>query len=486
MRVVRMRNRLSGPEQIEQLGAFQTRKLRQSDADMTQGVIWKQLLEFSIPMAIGLLFQQFYNTVDTIVVGQFVGKEALAAVGSTGSIVNMLVGLCAGLSTGASVVISQFYGAHDHQKLHDAVHTTILLTFLMCIVATGVGVMIVPPMLRFMATPEDVFSQAQQYLTIYFAGIAGLLVYNMGSGILRAVGDSRRPLYFLCFSALINIAFDLLFVVTFHLGVAGVAYATILSQFLSAVLVLYSLSHTDAPYGIRWKKLRIRKHVLGRILAIGLPSGIQQAVTSFSNVFVQSYINVFGSACMAGWSSYNKLDAFVLIPMQSIALASTTFVGQNYGAKKLDRARKGNSQALIMSLIITAALSLAAVLLARPLMRFFTPDEEVIAYGIRFVTIITPFYVLSCFNQIYAGALRGIGNATAPTLIMLFSFVAFRQLYLFVNARFFDNSFFGMSLAYPLGWLVCSILIVICYRFSALCRPPKAAPAVPEKEQETK
>ncbi len=451
---------------------------------MTQGVIWKQLLEFSIPMAVGLLFQQFYNTVDTIVVGQFVGKEALAAVGSTGSIINMLVGLCAGLSTGASVVISQCYGAHDNQRLHDAVHTTILLTFVMCVAATAVGVCIVPAMLRFMATPQDVFAQAQQYLTIYFAGIAGLLVYNMGSGILRAVGDSRRPLYFLCFSALINIVFDLLFVVAFHMGVAGVAYATILSQFLSALLVLYSLSHTDAPYGIRWKKLCIRKYVLGRILSIGLPSGIQQAVTSFSNVFVQSYINVFGSACMAGWSSYNKLDAFVLIPMQSIALASTTFVGQNYGAKKLARARRGSGQALAMSIAITAALSLAAVLCARPLMRFFTPDEEVIAYGVRFVTIITPFYFLCCFNQIYAGALRGIGNATAPTIIMLLSFVAFRQLYLFANSRLWDNSFYGMSLAYPLGWLVCSVLITICYRCSALCRTPAQEESqAPEAEE---
>ena len=229
------------------------RRLRQADADMTQGVIWRQLLDFAVPMALGLLFQQLYNTVDTIVVGQFVGKEALAAVGSVGSVVNMLVGLCAGLSTGASVIISQCYGAHDNARLHDAVHTTIALTFLLCIAATVVGLAMVPLMLDLMATPADVIELSREYLNIYFAGITGLLIYNMGSGILRAVGDSRRPLYFLCVSALTNIVLDLVFVVVFHWGVAGVAYATIISQFASAVLVLIVLTRSDTAYGIKWR-----------------------------------------------------------------------------------------------------------------------------------------------------------------------------------------------------------------------------------------
>lgn len=443
---------------------------------MTEGVIWKQLVRFSIPMAIGLLFQQLYNTVDTIVVGRFVGKEALAAVGSTSSIVNMLVGLCAGLATGASVVISQCYGAREHQKLHDAVHTTILVTLVLSIFATVAGVLIVPPMLRLMETPADVFGEAQAYLTIYFAGVSGLLIYNMGSGILRAVGDSRRPLYFLIFSAVVNTFFDLLFVVRFHLGVEGVAYATILSQFLSALLVLFVLTHDQAPYGIRWRRLCIRRETLSRILSIGLPSGLQQAVTSFSNVFVQAYINFFGSACMAGWSSYNKLDVFILIPLQSIALASTTFVGQNHGAGKLSRARQGARQALGMSLVITAALSALLILCARPLLSLFTPDPEVIEYGARFIMLISPFYVTTCFNQIFAGALRGVGSANVPMAIMLFSFVAFRQLYLFVNSRL-GNSFVLVALAYPAGWVVCSVLLTLFYRRSALCRAQPGAPA---------
>lgn len=444
---------------------------------MTEGVIWKSLLRFTIPMAIGLLFQQLYNTVDSIVVGQFVGKEALAAVGSTTSIVNMLVGFCMGLSTGATVIISQSYGAHDHKKLHDAVHTTMVITFIMGIAATFIGLFAVKPMLRMMKTPADVFGEADAYLTIYFAGISGLLVYNMGAGILRAVGDSRRPLYYLIFSAVVNVVLDLVFVIKFNMGVAGVAYATIIAQFMSSALVLYSLTRTDQPYGIKWRNLGIRKDMLKNILDLGLPAGVQQAITSFSNVFVQSYINAFGSACMAGWTSYNKLDAYVLIPMQAIAMASTTFVGQNYGAGRLDRARKGAQQALGMSMIITALLSVAVIVFSRSLLRLFTPDQEVIEYGARFIALISPFYITTCFNQIYAGALRGIGQSKILMVIMLFSFVVFRQLYLLING-FFGGNFTMIALAYPAGWVLCSILMAIVYQRSPLSkRNVKAAMA---------
>ena len=435
------------------------------ERDLTRGSIRKGLVLFSLPLIAGNLLQQCYNIVDTWVVGRFLGSVALAAVGSTSSIINMLVGLSAGLSTGASVIISQCYGAHDNARLHDAVHTTIALTFLLCIAATVVGLAMVPLMLDLMATPADVIDLSREYLNIYFAGITGLLIYNMGSGILRAVGDSRRPLYFLCVSALTNIVLDLVFVVVFSWGVAGVAYATIISQFASAVLVLIVLTRSDTAYGIKWRQIRIRRGMLGRIMAIGFPSGIQQAITSFSNVFVQSYINYFGSACMAGWSSYNKLDVFVLIPMQSVALALTTFVGQNYGAGRMDRARKGVWQALWMTLSVTAVLCVAIVLGARPLNRLFTADEEVISYGVRFISIISPFYLACCFNQIYAGALRGAGDAKTPMYIMLFSFVLFRQAYLFIN-RQLGISFLGVTLAYPMGWIVCSVLMVLFYRRS--------------------
>ena len=357
------------------------RHIKRADSDMTSGSIWKLLITFALPLAAGLLFQQLYNTVDTIVVGKFVGKEALAAVGSTSSIINMLVGLCSGLSMGASVVISQSYGAKDYVRLHDAVHTTILVTIIMSVIATGAGMAIVDPMLTMMSTPDDVFGAAHDYLTIYFAGISGLFIYNMGSAILRAVGDSRRPLYFLIFSAVLNVILDLVFVIVFKMDIAGAAYATIVSQFLSAALVLFVLTRSAGPYAIHWGHLCIKGNILKQVLSIGLPSGVQQGLTSFSNVFVQSYVNAFGSDCMAGWSSYNKLDVYALVPAQSIAMASTTFVGQNYGARKLERARQGVKQALIMSISMTIFLCALLLIFRDQLLTLFTNDSLVIQYG---------------------------------------------------------------------------------------------------------
>ncbi len=442
------------------------------DIDLTEGNIWTHMIRFSVPMAIGLLFQQLYNTVDTLVVGQFVGKQAQAAVGSTGPIINTVVGFCAGLATGASVVISQRYGAHDDEGLSRAVHTTVAMTFILSVVTTAIGMAIIMPMLRFMQTPEDVIGESASYLSIYFSGISGILFYNLGSGILRAVGDSRRPLYFLIFSALLNTALDLLFVLRFGMKVDGVALATVLSQMISALLIMVTLSREKGNYGIRWKKVRIDRPSLRQILRLGLPSSIQSAITAFSNVFVQSYINYFGSACMAGYGVYAKIDAFALIPVQSISMSSTTFVGQNWGANKAGRARDGVRTAILMSIIATATLGLLVFLLARPLMTLFSPEEDVIEYGVRFIHIVTPFYLTICFNQIYAGALRGIGDATMPTVIMLISFVAFRQVYLAVT-KALGAGFIAVALAYPVGWILCSTLLIIRYSRSALVRGTK-------------
>jgi len=465
-------------------GKHTHRALRKTDTDMTQGTIWKQLLSYSVPLLVGLIFQQLYNMVDTVVVGRFVGKAALAAVGSTGSIVNMLVGFCAGLATGASVVISQCYGAKDMQRLHDAVHTTIVITFGLCAVMTALGLLIVEPALRMMDTPEDVIGEARVYLTIYFAGMSGMLIYNMGSGILQAVGDTRRPLYFLIFSAVVNTVLDLVFVLQFHLGVAGVAYATIIAQFLSAALILIVLSQDNAPYGIRWGHLRVSPDLFREILRIGMPSALQQAITSFSNIFVQGYINSFGSACMAGWSSYAKLDGLILLPTQSIAMASTTFVGQNYGANDMGRAKKGANQALRMSLLVTGLISALVMLFARPLLTLFTVEPDVLEYGQKFILMISPFYLMICFNQVYSGALRGIGNAKTPVMIMLFSFVVFRQLYLYVNSLL-GNSFVAVALAYPVGWVLCSTLLTILYYRSPLGRYREARAAGPEQQRQS-
>lgn len=449
--------------------------MARKDADMTQGDIWRHFIGFAVPLAIGLLFQQMYNTVDSIVVGQYVGEEALAAVGSTGTIINMLISLCNGLSLGAGVVISQAYGAHDEKRLHTAVNTTITVGFILCVIATFVGWVLVHPMLVMMQTPENVIGESETYLRIYFSGISGLLMYNIGGAILRAVGDSRRPLYFLIFSALTNTALDLLFVVGFNMGVAGVALATIIAQGLSAVLVLYVLSKEKGAYGLRWKEMHISIPELKAVASNGTPSGVQQALTSFSNVFVQSYINAFGSACMAGWNGYNKIDAFLMVPAMAIAQASTTFVGQNWGAKNAERARKGVRFAVTASFSSSVVLAILVMIFARPLMHLFSPEQQVVDYGVRFLRIITPFYVTVCFNQIFGGALRGIGNAKTPMFIMLGSFVIFRQIYLYLATYVLDMGFVGVALGYPMGWVLCSSLLTIAYFRSKLFKQDLAA-----------
>ncbi len=439
---------------------------KRKDKDMTRGPIVQQLIQFSIPLLIGQLFQQMYNTVDTLVVGNFVGKEALAAVGSTTSIINMLIGVFLGFSMGANVVVSQHYGANDEKSVHDTVHTTIIMSLAFSVVLTALGVALAPVMLRLMDTPADVFQDAATYLRIYFAGISGLILYNMGSGILRAVGDSKRPLLFLVFSAIMNTVLDLIFVIVFEMGVAGVAWATIISQFLSAVLILVVLSRTSGPYRLIWNHLKINREILNNIIKIGLPSSVQQGVTAFSNVFVQGYINGFGSSYMAGYSAYGKVDVFALLPMQAVSMASTTFVGQNIGAGNVPRAKKGIKAALLLSLGSTAVLIIPMMLFAPRVISLFNSDPEVIQYGALYMRLTSPFYLTVCINQILAGALRGAGDTRAPMFIMLGSFVVFRQIYLFVFSWIFPGNFYPIVFAYPAGWMLCSALISIYFKRS--------------------
>ena len=329
------------------------------DTDMTVGGIPRLLVTFALPLMIGNVFQQLYNTVDSIIVGNFVSKQALAAVGCTGPIINTLIGVFAGLAAGAGVVISQYYGAKDRERLSRSVQTTIVLTAIMCVILTGIGVAMTPLMLRLMDTPEDVMGAASEYLRIYFWGISGMLLYNIGAGILRAVGDSTHPLYFLIFSATTNTVLDYLFVKVFSFGIAGAAIATIVSQALSAVLVMRMLILSKEDYRVDLRALRLDGTTLKRICEIGIPSSLQMGVTAVSNVFVQSYINRFESSCMAGWAAYNKLDAFAMLPLMGFSMAVTTFVGQNYGAGKLDRARKGPLHALWIGTLIMIAISIA-------------------------------------------------------------------------------------------------------------------------------
>ncbi len=431
-----------------------------SAKDMTAGNIIFLLIQFSVPLIIGNLFQMMYNTVDSLVVGNFVGKEALAAVGSTTMIINMLVFFFNGVSIGAGVVISRYYGAKKYDSLHTAVETTIFVTLVCGVLFTVIGILLVRPMLIFMSTPEDVMDSATVYLKIYFAGMLGLLVYNMGSGILRAVGDTKRPLMFLIFTSVVNAVLDLLFVIVFHAGIAGVAYATIIAQFISAGMILVLLTRTKDVYYLSWKDLKCDVSVLKQIFTIGLPTGVQSVITAFSNIFVQSYINSFGSACMAGWSCYNKLDMFIMLPMQSVAQAATTFVGQNVGAGKEDRVNKGTVQAVTLAVGITAVIAAFLFVFASPANGIFTDDDGVVRYGVLFLKTNVFFMLFNCVNHTLAGALRGRGDSAGPMVIMILNFVVVRQIYLFIMTHFISNTERLVGLSYPVGWTACCIVEV--------------------------
>ncbi len=424
--------------------------------DMTEGSILRHLIAFSLPLLFGNIFQMLYNTVDSIVVGNFVGKEALAAIGSTTMIINIMIFFFNGVAVGGGVVIGNYFGAKKPDMLHRAVETTIAITILFGLFFTVAGIAFVPAMLRLMATPEDVFGQAKLYLQIYFAGSLGLLIYNMGSGILRAVGDTARPLYFLIFTSLLNTVLDLLFVIVFRAGIAGAAWATIISQFLSALFVLLLLSKTNEIYKLTWTDLKIDRDILKKMMAIGLPAGLQSMLTAVSNVFVQSYINGFGSACMAGWASYNKLDSFLYLPITSLNQAATTFVSQNIGAGKTDRVNKGTIRSLQTAVLVTLAIATVLVCLAPQATRLFTNDSSVIYYGSLFIRMNSFFLVFNAVNHVLAGALRGRGDSKGPMICMLACFVVIRQIYLFIGSHILYTPQL-VGLGYPVGWVTCSI-----------------------------
>ena len=433
------------------------------DVDMTQGSTTRHLVRFALPLLAGNLFQQLYNMVDTWVVGNFVSNEAFSAVGTVTPIINTLIGFFLGMSSGAGVVISQYYGAHRPEKVREAVHTAMLLTVIMGVVFTGVGIAMTPLMLELMKTPAEVAPDQTAYLTIYFAGIMGLLLYNMGSGILRAVGDSQRPFYFLLVSAGVNTALDLLFVLKFGMGVEGVAYATIIAQAVSAVLTIAVLIGYDGSVKLSLRDLRIHWRMLKKIVAVGIPAALQMAITAFSNVFVQGYINHFGADCMSGWTAYTKIDQLVILPVQSLSLASTTFVGQNLGVGNVERAKGGVRRALYLSFAVTAVLLVPVLTLAPDMTAFFNSKPEVVSYGALLLRLLSPFYFFFCINQIYSGALRGSGNSQVPMFIMLGSFVVFRQIYLYVMAHFISNEIVPIAMGYPAGWFVCSAVTLLYY-----------------------
>lgn len=445
---------------------------RRSDIDMTEGSIFGNLLRFAFPLLIGNLFQQLYNLVDTWVIGQTDEAGAYAAVGSVGPIINILIGFFLGLSSGAGVIISQYYGAKNEQKVRDTVHTALFMTLVLGVIFTVIGVAMTPWILRLMLGGDEAASvtlpYARTYLTIYFAGVMGLMIYNMGSGILRAIGDSEHPFYFLCVSALTNIVLDLLFVFQFDMGVAGVAYATVISQALSALLTVIVLLRTKTCVRVELRYLRPNREMLGKIFRVGIPAAVQMALTAFANVFVQSYIagtNAVQEHCLGGWTSYSKIDALIFLPMQSLALATTTFVGQNLGKGNVERAKKGTRTAFLMSLSASAVLIAIIVIFAPWFAALINDEPEIVRYATMFLHAITPCMLVCSVNQIFSGALRGAGNTRAPMIIMLSTFVAFRQVYLFVVSNFISNDPLPVGMGYPAGWIACAIVTIIYYSY---------------------
>ena len=445
---------------------------RRNDVDMTQGSIIGNIIRFALPLVFGNLFQQLYNMVDTWVIGNFGLKAEYAAVGSIGPVTNILIGFFLGFSSGAGVIISQYYGAKDEKRVSKVVHTSLMATLLLGVIFTVVGILVSPYILQFMLRGEsdsnEVYGYARTYLTIYFAGVIGLMIYNIGAGILRAVGDSRRPFYFLVASALTNIVLDLVFVICFGMGVAGVALATIISQFVSAILVVIVLLRSHSCIRLLVKELRLDFSMLGKIVKIGFPAALQMAITSFSNVFVQSYIASIDPVAnqtvhMAAWTTYSKVDQLLFLPLQSIAIAATTFVGQNLGTGNITRAKKGARTAYLLATGTAVVLMIPVLAFSPYLAAIFNSDPEVVALAASFQRHITPFFLCCCVNQIFAAVMRGAGNATAPMFIMLGTFVGFRQLYLAVMSNFISNSAIPIGMGYPAGWFACAVCMLVYY-----------------------
>lgn len=436
---------------------------------ITEGVIWKQLLVFFFPILFGTFFQQLYNTVDAVIVGRFVGKEALAAVGgSTGTLINLLVGFFVGLSSGATVIISQFYGGGREKRVSEAVHTAIAFSL-----ACGVGLMVIgiaasPIALRAMGTPDDIMQYSLSYIRIYFLGIIPNLVYNMGAGILRAIGDSKRPLYYLMASCFTNIVLDLVLVVWLRLDVRGAAIATIVSQLVSAVLVVLQLLRTKDSYRLVIRKIRLNLFMVMRIVRIGLPAGLQSVMYSASNIIIQSSVNSLGTDTVAAWTAYSKIDSVYWMIISALGISITTFVGQNYGAGKLDRVKRGIYVCLGLSFLITAILSVTLYLGGGYIYLMFTADAAVIAKGMEILHFLVPAFATYVCIEVLSGALRGTGDCWIPMIMTAVGVCALRVLWILVAVPL-KPDILTVVFSYPLTWSITSILfLVYFYCFSSL------------------
>ena len=430
---------------------------------IVDGVIWKGLLKFFFPIMLGTLFQQLYNTVDAVVVGQFVGTQALAAVGGSSSqIVNLFIGFFVGLSSGATVIVSQYFGAREDKGVSRAVHTAMALAFIAGAVMTVAGLVFAPAMLEIMNTTEDTLADSTLYLRIVFLSMIPSMVYNVGSSILRAIGDSRSPLYFLAAACLVNVVLDLAFVLIFRMGVAGVAIATSIAQAVSAVLVFVALCRAKGSYRIIPREIRPERELLARTVRIGLPTGLQSVLYAVSNIIITTSINGFGTDTVAAWVAFGKVDALFWLILSAFGVAIMTFVGQNYGARKFDRVHKSLKVALAIAAVTSIVFSAVLLLVGQYVFRLFTNDQTVMDVAIYMMMCMVPGYVLYVPIELISGALRGMGDTLIPTVITAVGICALRVLWIFAVVPLWHD-ILAITISYPISWLLTSAAFILYY-----------------------
>ena len=429
---------------------------------MTEGSIWKKIIALAVPLFLGNLFQQLYNTADSLIVGNFLGSEALAAVSSSGSQIFLLVGFFNGIAIGAGVVIGRYYGARQIDKVQKAIHTTIAFGLAAGVALTVIGVLLTPQLLLWMGTPQDVLPNSILYFRIYFCGSLAFVLYNIFVGILQSVGDSRHPLVYLIISSVVNILLDLLFVGVMGFGVGSAAMATIISQFVSAILCLLRLSRSPEDYRVHLRKIRFDFSFLKQIIQNGLPSGFQNSIISIANVVVQANINSFGKMAMAGCGAYSKIEGFGFLPITCFAMSMTTFISQNLGAGKYDRAKKGARFGILCSVVMAELVGILIYGLAPVLIAAFNNDPQVVSFGTAQARTVTLFYFLLAFSHCMAGILRGAGKATVPMLVMMCCWCIIRITYISIAVKIIPviNVVFW---AYPLTWTLSSLVFLIYF-----------------------
>ena len=438
-------------------------KMAHTTEPMTQGPIWKRITYFALPIFLGNLFQQMYNTADSLIVGNFLGKNALAAVSSTGSLIFMLIGFLSGIAIGAGVVISRYFGGNKLEEMSKAVHTTVAFGLVAGVVMTAVGVGLSPQILRWMDTPENVMYNSQLYLSIYLMGSLGSVMYNVCVGIMQAVGDSRHPLYYLIVSSVVNVVLDLFFIAGLGMGVDGAAWATIIAQYVSAIMCLWRLLRVKDNYRVELRKIRFHWDMLKRVVRFGLPSGVQNSIIAIANVVVQSNINHFGDAAMAGVGAYSKIEGFGFLPITSFTMAMTTFVGQNLGAGQIERTKRGARFGTITSVILAELIGVAVFIFAPQLIAAFDTSPDVIAYGVDKARTSVLFYCLLAFSHAMASILRGAGKAVVPMFVMMICWCIIRVSFLAIAVPL-TGSIQMVYWVYPLTWFLSSVTFLWYYR----------------------